>query len=451
MAACALIVVAVAVLLAVVLDQGRLGGVRLVVALGAGLAALVGVGAVWLVAKGATGPIRRITAEVERMSRGDLTARVEPSEGEELGPLAETLNRMADRLGARIEAVDRDREQLQQILGTMEEGVVLTGDGEGVRFANPAARRMLGATPETLRTLTPASLRILVEEVLATKGPAEREIETGLPIRNVLATGIPLREAGGVLVVLRDVTAARRVEAMRRDFVADASHELKTPVAAIQAAAETLERALRDDPEAAARFAGQLRGESARLSRLVSDLLDLSRLESERPVFEPVRFDLLAREEAARLDDSAREAGVTLEIAARPLTVSGSTKDLALLVGNLLENAVRYTPSGGRVRLEVGSEDGGVLLFVEDTGIGISSRDLPRIFERFYRVDRARSRATGGTGLGLSIARHVAEQHGGRIEAVSELGRGSTFQVWLPLHEGGDAINRLPEDHPRRA
>jgi two-component system, OmpR family, phosphate regulon sensor histidine kinase PhoR len=435
MAAFALTVVAVIVLLAIALDQGRLGGFRLVVVLGAGLAALVGVVAVWLVARGATGPIRRITDEVERMSRGDLTARVAPSEGEELGPLAETLNRMADRLGARIEAVDRDREQLQQILGTMEEGVVLTGSGEGVRFANPAARRMLGATPETLRSLTPASLRILVEEVLATNGPAEREIETGLPIRNLLATGIPLRDAGGVLVVLRDVTAARRVEAMRRDFVADASHELKTPVAAIQAAAETLERALRDDPQAAARFAGQLRRESARLSRLVSDLLDLSRLESERPVFEPVRFDLLAREEAARLGDSAREAGVTLEIAARPLTVSGSTKDLALLVGNLLENAVQYTPSGGRVRLEVDSADGSVLLSVEDTGIGIPSRDLPRIFERFYRVDRARSRATGGTGLGLSIARHVTEQHGGRIEAESELGLGSTFRVWLPFHE----------------
>lgn len=435
MAACALTVVAVAVLLVVALDQGRLGGVRLIVVLGAGLTALIGVAVIWLVAKGATGPVRRITAEVERMSRGDLAARVEPSEGEELGPLAETLNRMADRLGARIEAVDRDREQLQQILGTMEEGVVLTGDGGGVRFANPAARRMLGATPETLRTLTPASLRILVEEVLTTKGPAEREIETGLPIRNLLATGIPLRDAGGVLVVLRDVTAARRVTAMRRDFVADASHELKTPVAAIQAAAETLERALRDDPEAAARFAGQLRRESARLSRLVSDLLDLSRLESERPEFELVRFDLLAQEEAARLGDSAREAGVTLEIDARPLTVSGSTKDLALLVGNLLENAVQYTPSGGRVRLEVGSADDSVVLSVEDTGIGIPSRDLPRVFERFYRVDRARSRATGGTGLGLSIARHVTEQHGGRIEAESELGRGSTFRVWLPLHE----------------
>jgi signal transduction histidine kinase len=222
---------------------------------------------------------------------------------------------------------------------------------------------------------------------------------------------------------------------MRRDFVADASHELKTPVAAIQVASETLERALHDDPEAAARFAGQLRHESARLSRIVSDLLDLSRLESERPVFEPVRLDLLARESAARLGDAAREAGVTLEVEARPLTVSGSTKDLALLVGNLLENAVRYTPSGGRVRLEVDSANGGALLAVEDTGIGIPSRDLPRIFERFYRVDRGRSRATGGTGLGLSIARHVTERHGGRIEAQSELGRGSTFQVWLPLHE----------------
>jgi signal transduction histidine kinase len=295
---------------------------------------------------------------------------------------------------------------------------------------------MLGVTPDTLRAFTPASLRTLVEEVVATKEPSEREIETGLPVRNILAAGTPLRDAGGVLLVLRDVTAARRVEAMRRDFVADASHELKTPVAAIQVAAETLERALHDDPEAAPRFAGQIRHESARLSRIVSDLLDLSRLESERPVFEPVRLDLLAREVVARVGDSAREAGVTLEVAAGPVTVSGSTKDLALLVRNLLENAVQYTPRGGLVRLEVGSSNGRAVLSVEDTGIGIPSRDLPRIFERFYRVDRARSRATGGTGLGLSITRHVTEQHGGRIEAESELGRGSTFRVWLPLTEG---------------
>jgi two-component system, OmpR family, phosphate regulon sensor histidine kinase PhoR len=430
-----LTVIAVLALLTVALMQEGVGGVRMAVILGAALAALVGMVAVWAVAGGIARPLRRMTDQVERMSRGDLTARV-PSGGEgELALLAETLNRMADGLGTRIEDVERDQAQLRQILEAMEEGIVLAGD-EGLRFANPAARRMLGGAPDTLRALTPASLRTLVEEVVATKEPAEREIETGLPVRNILAAGTPLRDAGGVLLVLRDVTAARRVEAMRRDFVADASHELKTPVAAIQVAAETLERALDDDPEAAPRFAGQIRQESARLSRIVSDLLDLSRLESERPVFEPVRLDLLAREAVERVGDSAREAGVTVEIAAVPVTVSGSTKDLALLVGNLLENAVQYTPRGGRIRLEVGSSNGRAVLSVEDTGIGIPSRDLPRIFERFYRVDRARSRATGGTGLGLSITRHVTEQHGGRIEAQSELGRGSTFRVWLPLTEG---------------
>jgi two-component system, OmpR family, phosphate regulon sensor histidine kinase PhoR len=428
-------VIAVLALLTVTLMREGLGGVRMAVILGAALVALVGMVTVWVEARGVTRPLPRMTAEVERMSRGDLTARVAPGGTGELALLAETLNRMAEGLGTRIEEVDLDREQLRQILEAMEEGIVLVGD-EGLQFANPAARRMLGVTPATLRGLTPASLRTLVEEVVATGELAEREIETGLPVRNILAAGTPLRDAGGVLLVLRDVTAARRVEAMRRDFVADASHELKTPVAAIQVAAETLERAIHDDPPAAARFAGQIWHESARLSRLVSDLLDLSRLESERPVFEPVRLDLLAGEVVARVGDSAREAGVTLEVAAGPVTVAGSTKDLALLVGNLLENAVQYTPRGGRVRLEVGSSNGRAVLSVEDTGIGIPSRDLPRIFERFYRVDRARSRATGGTGLGLSITRHVTEQHGGRIEAESELGRGSTFRVWLPLNEG---------------
>jgi signal transduction histidine kinase len=246
------------------------------------------------------------------------------------------------------------------------------------------------------------------------------------------AAAVPLGHAEGVLVVLRDVTAARRVEAMRRDFVADASHELKTPAASIQAAAETLERAMTNDLAAAMRFTRQLRHEAGRLSRIVSDLLDLSRLETERPVLRPVRFDHLAREEVSRIRGQSEEGGVTLEVEAAPVTVEGSQKDLSLLIGNLLENAIRYTPAGGRVQVAVSAVDRSAVLSVSDSGIGIPSRDLPRVFERFYRVDRARSRATGGTGLGLAIARHVAEQHGGRIEAESELGQGSTFRVILP-------------------
>ena len=219
---------------------------------------------------------------------------------------------------------------------------------------------------------------------------------------------------------------------MRRDFVADASHELKTPSAAIQAAAETVERSVGEDPASAAWFAGQLRRDAVRLSRIVSDLLDLSRLEAERPALEAVRLDRVIREEVDRLRTEAGESEVGLELAVEPVTVRGSAEDLALLVRNLLDNAVRFTSGGGRVRVGLAERDGRAVLEVEDTGIGIPTRDLPRIFERFYRVDRARSRETGGTGLGLSIARHVAERHGGRIEAESELGRGSTFRVTLP-------------------
>jgi two-component system phosphate regulon sensor histidine kinase PhoR len=422
------LVVRVALPLSIV--EERLGEVRLLVGLGTALVAVVGIGAVWLVARGLTRPLRVMTSEVARMSEGDLSVRVPEGRTAELGLLAETLNRMAGDLGARIEQVRADGQRLEEILSAMEEGIVLVGAGQAIRYANPAVRRMLGTDPQSLRTLTPASLRPLVEDASESGRTSQREVETGLPVRTLLATAIPV--AGGVLLVLRDVTAARRVEAMRRDFVADASHELKTPVAAIQAAAETLERTLRDDPEATARFAAQLRHEAGRLSRMVSDLLDLSRLESERPELGSVRLDQLAQEEAGRIGGHAREAGIELEVDIAPVTVAGSRKDLALLVGNLLENAVRYTPTGGRVRLDVGTIDGRAQMVVTDTGIGIPSRDLPRVFERFYRVDRARSRATGGTGLGLSIAKHVAEQHGGRIEAESELGRGSTFRVILP-------------------
>jgi signal transduction histidine kinase len=329
-----------------------------------------------------------------------------------------------------VEAARRDRRRLDRILSAMDEGVALLGASEEVAYANPAARRLLGGVPEDLRFLAPLALRGLVESA-RDGGQAESEVETGYPVRTIQARALALEE-GAVLLVLRDVTAARRVEAMRRDFVADASHELKTPAASIQAAAETVHRAMKEDPEAAGRFARGLERDAVRLSRIVSDLLDLSRLESERPALEPVRLDLVAVDEAERIRAQALEARLRLEVESAPVTVRGSPKDLALLIRNLLENAVRYTPEGGRVRLDVAARDGGVVVTVTDTGIGIPRRDLPRVFERFYRVDKARSRNTGGTGLGLSIARHVAERHGGRIRAESELGRGSTFRVTLP-------------------
>jgi two-component system phosphate regulon sensor histidine kinase PhoR len=422
-------IVRVALPLSVVGD--RLATVRAIVLGAAGAAALVGVVAIWLVGRSLTRPVREMTARVSRMAEGDLGVRVSPDGTAELDMLGSALNRMADDLERRIEEIGHDRQQRDAVLSAMEEGVVLVGADDALGYANPAASRLLGGLPRSLRAVTPTALQTLVDETRRDGEPREREMEAGIPPRVLRASTVALREPGEVLMVLRDVTAARRVEAMRRDFVADASHELKTPAAAIQAAAETVEGAVADDPESAARFAGQVRRDAARLAGIVSDLLDLSRLEVERPAPDPVRLDEVVGEEIERLRSTAD--GVRIESAVDPVTVRGTRDDLALLVRNLLDNAVRYSPEEGRVWVRLSERHGRAVLEVEDTGIGIPGRDLPRIFERFYRVDRARSRETGGTGLGLSIARHVAERHGGGIEAESELGRGSTFRVTLPI------------------
>jgi two-component system, OmpR family, phosphate regulon sensor histidine kinase PhoR len=413
--------------------EARLARLRSIVVGGAALAALLGVVAVWVVARGLTRPLRGMTEAVARMSAGDLKVRVEPDHTRELALLASTLNRLASDLGARIEEARTERRTLERILAAMEEGVLLVDPDDRVGYANPAARRLVGSPEETSGPPGPPALRLLVERARASGRAEEDENETGVPPRVLRATALPVEPGGPVLLVLRDVTDFRRVEAMRRDFVADASHELKTPVASIRAAAETVRTAIPEDPQAAARFADRLHRESVRLARIVADLLDLSRLETERPRFEPVRMDRVVREEVARLRDEAEAAGIRVETVAGPATVRGSSKDLGLLVRNLLDNAIRYTDRGGSIRVEADARDGTAVVMVSDTGAGIPTRELPRIFERFYRVDRARSRDTGGTGLGLSIARHVAEQHGGRIEARSELGRGSEFVVTLPL------------------
>jgi two-component system phosphate regulon sensor histidine kinase PhoR len=427
----ATMVAALAVLAVVLIRAGEAHAMLTVSVLAA--FALAGGVAVWWAARGVTRPLGRMTDAVRAISAGDRSGRV-PADGVgELANLAETLNRMVGELGGRMEEARRERGQLEQILEAMAEGVVLVEADGAVGFANRAARGTLGGSPADLRFLGPHGLRELVEEARAADGPAQREVEIGMPARHIVATGLSVGAGRSVLLVLRDVTAARRVEAMRRDFVADASHELKTPAAAIRAGAETVQRAVEEDPAAAVRFAERLHRDAERLSRIVSDLLDLSRLEAERPSLEEVPLHLVVAEQVESIRARAAESGVTVLSDTRPVTVRGSPRDLRLLVGNLLDNALRYTPAGGSVSVDVRSDDGRAVVTVADTGIGISSRDLPRIFERFYRVDRARSRDTGGTGLGLSIVRHVAEQHGGRVEAHSELGRGSTFRLTLPM------------------
>jgi len=339
----------------------------------------------------------------------------------------------AGRREAEREADRRDRAQ-DRILGAMEEGVLLL-DASGARlYANPALSDLLGSAPDRATDLHPLGLQRAVESAKASGAVSRAEVEVGSSSSRWLrATALPVGADGATLLVIRDVTQARRLTATRRDFVANASHELKTPVASIRAAAETLRDGAIDDPPAARRFTEQLEREAVRMSRIVADLLDLSRLETGSEMDDQVRLDAVAADEVERMGDAAGIRGVAISVDATAVpAVRGSARDLSLMVRNLIDNAVRYTGDGGSVDVSVRAEDDSVVVKVADTGIGIPQRELPRIFERFYRVDRARSRETGGTGLGLSIVRHVTENHGGEVTVESELGQGTVFEVRLP-------------------
>jgi signal transduction histidine kinase len=334
-------------------------------------------------------------------------------------------------LRERLSTAESDRRTTDLVLASMPEGVLLFGAEGDTVYTNPGAERHLGVVPRSISAVLPLAIREAAMRAADAREAGDAEAETG-GHRWLRGSAIPVGD-DAVLLVVRDVTDAQRLDAIRRDFVANASHELKTPAASIQAAAETIRGAALDDPGALPRFAGHLEREAGRLSRIIADLLDLSRLESGSELTEVVGLDAIVREEVARLDQPAAEGGVglTIDTDAAP-KVRGSARDLALLVRNLVDNAIRYTSRGGRVDVGLSTAEADAVLTVTDTGAGIPTRDLPRIFERFYRVDRARSRETGGTGLGLAIVRHVAENHGGRVSVESELGRGTRFEVRLP-------------------
>jgi two-component system phosphate regulon sensor histidine kinase PhoR len=411
--------------------RSRLATIRVILGVGIAVAALAGIVVLALIARGVSRPLRRASGVMDRVAEGDLTAELPESGTREVKGLARALNRMQGEVGARIGDLERERGTRDAVLSRLDEGVVLFAADGAVEYQNRSAARLIGEI-ERLQQITPATLRDAIDR--AREGPGRRSVEVAGPGSKVLAaTAVTVAGEGRTLLVIRDVTEARAVDAVRRDFVANASHELKTPAASVRALAETIETASSDDPGSVPRFAAQLEREAVRLSRIISDLLDLSRLEGEIGERAEVRLDRLVQEEVGRARDSGGHTEVTINLAGSPVTVSGSSRDLALLVRNLVENAVQYTRPGGTVDVEVRNEDGQAVLTVRDDGVGIPSKDQARVFERFYRVDRARSRETGGTGLGLSIVKHVVENHRGTVGVESRLGEGSTFTVRFPL------------------
>lgn len=349
------------------------------------------------------------------------------------------LSRTSELLGATVAS----REAL---LASLPEGVVLFGPEGNVTYANAAARDLLGRHMVEASKVTPATLRAAVERVRGDSSRAELEFPTTGRIVEAVVVPAPL---DSVVVIAKDVTAARRTEQLRRDFVTNASHELKTPVASIVALADALGQAV-DDENATHRFLQLLDKEAQRMSRLVADLLDLSRLETGSPALVPVRLDEIVQAEVGWARPAVEGTRVRLVVDDMECSVvQGSESDLSLMVHNLLDNAIRYTRPSGEVRISVRSVDGVAEIRIDDTGVGIPSGDLDRIFERFYRVDEGRSRQTGETGLGLSIVRHVVQAHGGEVTVRSVLGAGSTFLVRLPLSRSQRAQSHQVGDPPR--
>lgn len=415
-----------------------------------------------LLTRSITKPLERLRQVTGQVASGDFTARTGVLRDDELGELSESFNTMAAQLETREGQLSAEMERTDRILAAMTEGVLLVDAGGRLLRSNPAAEQILGATLAGLEgTPLVVAARSFPAQTLAEKahragGPVTDLMESPGG-RSLTVDVIPLRAAGGTpagerpsqvpggqtLFVVRDETVRRATERMRRDFATNVSHELKTPLAGLSLLATTLRDAVREDPEEAERFVERLSSEVARLSDLTNDLLRLSRLEEAEalPGVELVPVDLArvavqTAEEMRPLAD-AKQHTLRLDIQ-DDVVVEGDEVALRTLLRNLLDNAIRYTDPGGHITLGLRTErdrDGRrwAVLSVTDDGVGISQADQKRVFERFYRVDKARSRETGGTGLGLSIVRHVAERHGGRVELQSTVGVGSSFSVRLPL------------------
>ncbi|MFL6269900.1 MAG: sensor histidine kinase [Actinomycetes bacterium] len=365
------------------------------------------------------------------------------TEPDDLRGLTNELSAITTRLRDRLEELTEERDRAGQIVDALDDGVVLLDGAGRLLVANPAARSWFGL-PDDLRPGLPAQrvlgvpqVSTLAEQAAEARAPVVGNLTVVFPEpRTLTMRAFPLADrgpTGRIVVTLTDITQRRRLEVLRRDFVANASHELRTPVAAVRALAETLLTALPDDPEAGRQFAERIAREAERLDVLARDLLDLSRVERGTLDVEPVDLVGLAKEVVGGYEDLATERRVRLRSELQQVSMRGDRAQLGLLLSNLLDNALRHTPAKGTVCVRLDAAESRALLQVADTGEGIPARELPRVFERFYRVDKARARQTGGTGLGLAIVRHVAEAHGGTVRVDSELGRGSTFTVALPV------------------
>ncbi len=388
------------------------------------------------------------------MTQGDFEARVANPRKDEFGVLGRALNLLGEELSNRMMLLSQERAQLQAILSGLNEGIVAIDNNDRVLYVNQAAQTLLGIELKSLdgpklsavhglNVLLPTVLKArsvpdLVEnEIFVSRNQREHEIE----VRGKNFRG---EDEDGVVIVLNEVTQLRRLEKIRRDFVANVSHELKTPLTSIKGYVETLQMGAKDDPKLVDRFLTKIEQNVLRLVDLVQDILSLAKIEAEQGIVglkEKVLLDDVLNDVWTLYEDRFEEKKLTLErkVVGRPFAV-GEREAMFQILDNLLSNAIKHTEEQGKISVRIWNEGSTAQLEVEDSGIGIAQEHLPRIFERFYRVDKARGRGDGGTGLGLSIVKHLAASMNGSVAVESQLGKGTTFKVRLNTN----ATNTFP-------
>lgn len=404
------------------------------------LAAVIGV----LLVRSIVSPINKIMYASRRFGQGEFAHRIHHDAQDELGALAKILNRMAGDLEDRIRHMELQNQQLRSVFQSMIEGIILVDKRGVVLSVNPTIEKIFNVAKEDvegklfLETIRNTDIAQVFQDILLAQKAVSRELTIVWPVKKTFQiNAAPIFEAGsvtGCLLVIHDITEIRRLETIRSDFVANVSHELKTPLTSIKGFVETLRDGALDDKENALHFLEIIREHTDRLNNLINDLLDLSCLESEKAVLkkEEISLGALIERVVSAFQAQVKEKGIQIqnEVSQNSRVLADKAK-LEQVLTNLIDNAIKFNKETGVIRIFASRQDAGVKVTVEDSGSGIPVKDIPRIFERFYRVDKARSRALGGTGLGLAIVKHIVELHGGAVGVESTEGHGSSF--WFTL------------------
>ena len=407
------------------------------------IAALLGILAAWVIARITTRPIRKLTIASRKIASGELEQKITIEARDEVGELAHAFNEMSSKLKEMVETISGDRARLATILDNMADGVIMTDIEGNILMANNAAGKLFEikntdmANRHLIEVVRDHEIDEVLKLCLKTAETQSAQYESGTSKRYLRVIAIPIAhdELSDSLLLFQDLTELRNLQTTRRELIGNISHEFRTPLAGIKAMVETLRDGAVDDKKVARDFLTRMDDEVERLTQIVAELTEFSRIETGKAELslEPVNLNLLIEEVIIQLSHQVerQQLSVDKKLAADLRSVQADKERVRQVVVNLIHNAIKFTSPGGKITVATQTHGGSVTVDISDTGIGIAKNDLPHVFERFYKVDRARS--GGGTGMGLAIAKHVVEAHGGKIRVQSEEGKGSTFSFSLSL------------------